>query len=72
MLKRVSEITKAIPEVFHLSKKEFFLTVVASTLLGVVMGMLISPRKNQNFGCNNGNNYSSTDGYMDNSNDDVE
>ena len=65
MLKRMSKIIKEIPEVFHLSKKEFFLTIAASTLLGVVMGMLISPRKNQRFGCDNGNNYFGSDYCLD-------
>ena len=72
MLKRVREIAKAIPEVFHLSNKEFFLTIAARTLLGVVMGMLISPRKNQRFGCDNGNNFFGSDYCLDDLEDELE
>ena len=56
-MKRLRELFNKIPEEVKLSKAEFLLTVAVGTLLGLVVGMLISPRKNQRFNWESGNNY---------------
>lgn len=56
-MKRISDFFKSIPSEVRLSKAELLLTVAVSALTGVVAGMLISPRKEQRYGCNNGNNF---------------
>ena len=65
IIKRICNAFKEIPSVINLSKVEFFLTIATGTLLGVIVGMLISPRKNQKFGCDNGNNYVETNEFYD-------
>lgn len=42
-------------EELELTKREYALAGAVLFLLGVVIGMLCSPRKNKMFGCNNGN-----------------
>lgn len=56
-MKRICDMINKIPSELRLSKSEFLLTVAVSALLGVIAGMLISPRKTQKFGCENGNNF---------------
>lgn len=60
-MKRISDFFKSIPSEVRLSKAELLLTVAVSALTGVVAGMLISPRKEQRYGCNNGNNFVSSE-----------
>ena len=48
-----------------MSTAEFFLTIGTGTLLGGIVGLWISPRKNQKFGCDNGNNYVETNEFSD-------
>lgn len=37
-----------------LSAREMRLSVIVGFLLGVIIGMLISPKGNRSYGCNNG------------------
>jgi len=39
-----------------MSKKEWLLTITVVALVGIVFGMLASPRKNMTIGSHNGNN----------------
>lgn len=54
-MKRLIRFLGDIPEEFIVRKREFLLTIAVSALAGMVIGMLCSPRKSQQFGCNNGN-----------------
>lgn len=45
---------KKLPEEAVLSKKEYMLIGAVIALAGIVVGMMISPRKTQLFGCYNG------------------
>lgn len=56
-MKKIKELISNIPESFTFSKTEGFLILGVATMFGIILGMLISPRKNQRFGCNNGNYY---------------
>lgn len=38
------------------TKKEWLLTIAVFALAGIVLGMLLSPRKNMTIGSHNGNN----------------
>lgn len=38
------------------TNREMIYGAIACTAVGVVIGMLLSPKKNMTFGCNNGNN----------------
>ena len=44
-----------VAEEFHLSRRDFLLTIAVSVLSGIVFGMLKSPHKTQIIGCGNGN-----------------
>lgn len=48
-LTELSETTVAV------TKLDGVLFVTISALIGVILGMLCSPRKNARYGCNNGN-----------------
>ncbi len=50
------EWTATLSEPQIMSKREFLLTIVASVLGGIVLGMLCSPKKSIVIGSNNGNN----------------
>lgn len=54
-MKRILKLINRIPEEFHLSRRDFLLTIAVSVLSGVVFGMLKSPHKTQYIGCGNGN-----------------
>ncbi|MCI5855914.1 MAG: hypothetical protein MR016_00905 [Agathobacter sp.] len=54
-MKRILKLIDKIPEEFHLSRREFLLTIAVSALGGVVFGMLKSPHRTQIIGCGNGN-----------------
>ena len=49
-MKRLVNMIKDMPEELHISKVDFLLTVAISVMAGSIIGMLISPRKNQRFG----------------------
>lgn len=57
-MKRIVDFFQNIPSEIQISKREFFLTIAVAALGGIVFGMICSPRKNQSFGCNNGNGWS--------------
>ena len=61
MIKRLCKFFNEIPKVVNLSKTELLLALSTCTMIGVVIGMFISPRKTQYVGCDNGNNYFGTD-----------
>ena len=46
----------SLAETKTMTKKEWLLTIAVFALSGIVLGMLISPRKNTTIGSNNGNN----------------
>ena len=54
-MKKWREFLDSLPNEVTCTKKDIAGTVLIGTLLGVIVGMLISPRKNQWFGCYNGN-----------------
>ena len=54
-MKQFLKMIIEIPQEVKVSKAEFFLTIAVSALTGVVVGMFLSPRKNQRYGCDNGN-----------------
>lgn len=54
-MKRILKLINKIPEEFHLSRRDFLLTIAVSVLSGIVFGMLKSPHKTQIIGCGNGN-----------------
>ena len=49
-MKRLVNMIKNMPEELHVSKVDFLLTIAISVMAGSIIGMLISPRKNQRFG----------------------
>ena len=46
----------SLAETKTMTKKEWLLTIAVFALSGIVLGMLISPRKNTTIGSNNGSN----------------
>jgi hypothetical protein len=48
-----------------MKKREYFLTLTVCLLAGLVIGMLISPRKFTMIGNNNGNNNGNNEGNYD-------
>ena len=57
-----------LSETKTMTKKEWLLTVAVFALSGMVIGMLISPRKNTTIGSNNGNNNGSNNQDNNNNN----
>ena len=51
-----------------MTKKEWLLTIAVFALAGIVLGMLLSPRKNVTIGSNNGNNNGSNNQDNNNNN----
>lgn len=49
-MKRLVNMVKELPEELHVSKVDFLLTLAISVMAGTIVGMLISPRRNQRFG----------------------
>lgn len=53
-MKRLVNMVKELPEELHVSKVDFLLTLAISVMAGTIVGLLISPRRNQRFGvCGN-------------------
>lgn len=56
MKERWEELQMVMEEMKTMKTKEFILTLAVCVLSGLVIGMLISPKKRVMMGCNNGNN----------------
>ena len=56
MKEKWEEFRASLTDIVMISKKEFWLTMTVCALGGIVLGMLISPRKYTTIGSNNGNN----------------
>lgn len=56
MKEKWNEIQTTLEEMTLMKKREYFLTLTVCLLVGLVIGMLISPRKFMMIGNNNGNN----------------
>ena len=56
MCKKLEEFWNSLDRAVVVNKRELVLGVAACTLAGVLMGMLLSPRKTVTIGSNNGNN----------------
>lgn len=56
MKEKWNEIQITLEEMTLMKKREYFLTLTVCLLAGLVIGMLISPRKFMMIGNNNGNN----------------
>lgn len=65
MKEKMEQLKEILFDETPLSKREVLLTVTATILLGVLLGIFFSPRKRITIGSNNGNNNAgsiSTDG----------
>lgn len=65
MKEKMEQLKEILFDETPLSKREVLLTVTATFLLGVLLGIFFSPRKRITIGSNNGNNNAgsiSTDG----------
>ena len=56
MCKKLEKYWNSLDRSVVVNKRELVLGVAACTLAGVLMGMLLSPRKTVTIGSNNGNN----------------
>ncbi len=58
-MKKVKEFAAALPKEITITKLDFVLGVLIGALAGIVVGMLVSPRKNISVHCgnDNGNHY---------------
>ena len=56
MCKKLEKFWNSLDRSVVVNKRELVLGVAACTLAGVLMGMLLSPRKTVTIGSNNGNN----------------
>ena len=56
MCKKLEKFWNSLDRAIVVNKRELVLGVAACTLAGVLMGMLLSPRKTVTIGSNNGNN----------------
>lgn len=54
-MRKLKEFWNTLPQEVTVTRREGIMIVTISTLIGVVLGMLCSPRKNARYGCNNGN-----------------
>lgn len=65
-MKKVKECLAALSEPVTMTKKEKVMTVALAALTGLVLGMLISPRKTTSICCGNDNgNYYPSDEEWD-------
>lgn len=55
MVKKLKDFFESLSETVTITKLDGLLIVTIGALAGIILGMLCSPRKNQRFGCNNGN-----------------
>lgn len=53
-MKKWKEKIDSLSDTISLTKLDGILFLAVSVLSGIVLGMLISPRKNARYGCNNG------------------
>ena len=56
MCKKLEKFWNSLDRVIVVNKRELVLGVTACTLAGILMGVLLSPRKTVTIGSNNGNN----------------
>ena len=56
MQEKWNELQVILEEMKTMKKREYFLTLAVCVLSGLVIGMLISPKKRVMIGSNNGNN----------------
>lgn len=56
MQKKWNELQILLEEMKTMKKREYFLTLAVCVLSGLVIGMLMSPKKKVMIGSNNGNN----------------
>lgn len=56
MKEKWNELEALLTEDGEVTAKEFCLTVAVAFLLGLVLGMIFSPKKHVTIGSNNGNN----------------
>lgn len=54
-MSKLKEFFKDMSETVAVTKLDGVLVVTIAALAGVIVGMLLSPRKNTKFGCGNGN-----------------
>ena len=62
-MKKLRAFTATLFDEVNVTKLDFVLSVTIGTLAGIIVGMLVSPRKNTSIHCgnDNGNNYFGTD-----------
>lgn len=56
MREKWDELEALLTEDTEVTAREFFLTVAVAFLLGLVLGMIFSPKKHVTIGSNNGSN----------------
>ena len=56
-MKKIKEFFTDMTETVSVTKLDGVLMVAIAALSGVILGMLISPRKNAKYGCGNGTTY---------------
>ena len=56
MKEKWESFKETLDDIRSMSKKEFLLVMAVCALGGIVIGMLISPRKSKTLGCYNGDN----------------
>lgn len=56
MREKLEELEELLAEDTEVTAKEFCLTVAVAFLLGLVLGMIFSPKKHVTIGSNNGSN----------------
>lgn len=60
MKEKWQEMQAVLEEVATMKKREYFLTLAVCVLSGLVVGMLVSPKKRVMIGSHNGNNSGNT------------
>ena len=61
-MKKIKEFFADMTETVSVTKLDGTLIVAIAALSGVIIGMLISPRKNAKYGCGNGTTYITNNG----------
>lgn len=64
-MKKIKEFFADMTETVSVTKLDGTLIVAIAALSGVIIGMLISPRKNAKYGCGNGTTYITNNGEDD-------
>lgn len=54
IVEKLRNFCKTLSESITMTKMDGLLTVIVAALAGCIVGMLISPRRNQTIGCGNG------------------